>query len=49
MMALIALIIAIGVGLWAIVEKTWPLALLALAVVLLALAALAPSLSVHIS
>lgn len=46
MMALIALIIAIGVGVWAIAQRAWPLALLALAVVFVALG---PSLPIHIS
>lgn len=37
MIALIALILAAGVGVWAVIERSIPLALLALAVVLLAL------------
>lgn len=37
MIALIALILAAAVGIWAAVERAWPLALLALSVVLLIL------------
>lgn len=44
LLTLIAIILAIIVGVWAVMERTWQLLLLAIAVVCLA----APALSIHL-